>query len=93
LWIRSDTASIIQSSSNNALEVIGIDLEDSDEEVFFLDAESEWEEDTEIHAEKARLWLPSSFTKSEQVQMGLGQVSEVEAELCEGQANDALEAL
>jgi hypothetical protein len=92
-YFRSDTASIIQSSSNNALEVIGIDLEDSDEEVFFLDAESEWEEDTEIHAEKARLWLPSSFTKSEQVQMGLGQVSEVEAELREGQANDALEAL
>jgi hypothetical protein len=92
-YFRSDTASIIQSSSNNALEVIGIDLEDSNEEVFFLDAESEWEEDTEIHAEKARLWLPSSFTKSEQVQMGLGQVSEVEAELREGQANDALEAL
>ena len=92
-YFQSDTASIIQSSSNNALEVVGINLEDSDEEVFFLDAESEWEEDTEIYAEKARLWLPSSFTKSEWVQMGLGQVSEVEAELHEGQANNTLEAL
>jgi hypothetical protein len=78
-----------------ASEVVELDLEDSDEEAFFLDGEPEWEEeeDVEIPTEKIRLWLPSSFTKPERVKMGLGQVAEVEVELREGQANDALEAL
>lgn len=94
-YIRSDVASVIHSSSNSAPEVPEVDLEESDEEAFFLDAEIEWEEeeDVEIPTEKVRLWLPSSFTKSERVRMGLGQVTEVEMELREGQANDALEAL
>lgn len=78
--------------SNRAPEVVGVDLEESDEEAFFLDAESEWE-DAEVPVEQARLWLPSSFTKSEKVQMGLGQAAKVEAELWEGQVNNALEAL
>jgi hypothetical protein len=39
------------------------------------------------------IWLPSSFSKSKRAEMGLGHVAEVEAELREGQANDALEAL
>jgi hypothetical protein len=47
----------------------------------------------ETMVEQAAIWLPSSFTKSERVQMGLEQVAEVKAELQEGQANDALEAL
>lgn len=94
-YIQSDIAFVTHSSSNRAPEVIGVDLEESDEEAFFLDAESEWEEEEEVEtpAERARLWLPSSFTKSERVQMGLGRVAEVEVELREGQANDALEAL
>ena len=72
-----------------------MDLEDSDEDAFFLDAESEWEEegDEEIPIERVRLWLPSSFTKPERVKVNLGQLAEVEAELREGQANDALEEL
>jgi hypothetical protein len=76
-------------------EATGLDLEESDEETFFLDATSEWEEeeDVETMVEQAAIWLPSSFTKSERVQMGLEQVAEVKAELQEGQANDALEAL
>jgi hypothetical protein len=93
-YVQSNIHSITPSSSNKAPEVIGIDLEESDEEAFFLDAESEWEEeDVEIPAEKVALWLPSSFTKSERVQMGVGRVAVVEAQLHEGQANDALEAL
>ena len=95
LWfIPSDVASTIHSSSTKTLEAIGFDLEESDEEGFFLDDESEWEEgDVEIPVERVRLALPSSFVGPEKVQMGLGWVAEVEAELQEGQANDALEAL
>ena len=70
-------------------------MEDSDEETFFLDTESEWEEegDAEIPSEQARISLPSSFPRSARIQMGLEKVAKVEAELREGQANDALEAL
>jgi len=93
-FIPLDVAFTTRSSSDKTLEAIGLDLEESDEEAFFLDGESEWEEgDVEILVERVRLWLPSSFAKSERVQMGLEQVAEVEAELREGQANDALEAL
>ena len=92
--IRSDEASIANSLSSRGLEVIRFDLEESDEETFFLGGESEWEEgDAEIPIEKVRLWLPSSFAASERAQMGLEKVAGVEAELREGQANDALEAL
>ena len=92
--IQSNLASVIHSSSTRAPEIPEVDLEESDEEAFFLSTESEWqEEEAEIPTEQVRLWLPSSFTKSERVQMGLGQVTKVEAELREGQANDALEAL
>ena len=47
----------------------------------------------EVPAEQLGLWLPSSFTKPERAQLGLKQVAEIETELREGQANDALEAL
>ena len=43
--------------------------------------------------EQVRLGLPSSFSGVEQAQMGLGRLGEIEIELREGQANDALEAL
>jgi hypothetical protein len=58
-------------------------LEDSDEETFFLDTESEWEEegDAEIPSEQARISLPSSFPRSARIQMGLEKVAKVEAEL------------
>ena len=94
-FIPSDVTSITHYSGNRASDTIGVDLEESDEETFFLDAESEWEEeeDMEVPAEQVRLWLPSSFTKAEQAQVDLGKVAEVEVELREGQANDALEAL
>jgi hypothetical protein len=94
-FIRSDSTLPTDSSLSKAPEATGLDLEESDEETFFLDATSEWEEeeDVEIMVEQAAIWLPSSFTKSERVQMGLEQVAEVEVELREGQANDALEAL
>jgi hypothetical protein len=94
-FIRSDSTLPTDSSLSKAPEATGLDLEESDEETFFLDATSEWEEeeDVEIMVEQAAIWLPSSFTKSERVQMGLEQVAEVEVELWEGQANDALEAL
>ena len=93
-YVRSDIASIARSSLNRAPEVPEADLEESDDETFFLGAGPELEEeDAEIPIEQVRLWLPSTFTKSERAQMGLGQVTEVEAELREGQANDALEAL
>jgi hypothetical protein len=88
-------ASIIHSSSR-ASAVLELDLEDSDEETFFFEGEVEWEEDdddTEVPVENIKLWLPSSFTASERIKMGLGQIAKVEAELREGQANDALEAL
>ena len=92
-FIRLDSTLPTRFSLGRASEVI--DLEESDEETFFLDVDSEWEEeeDVEVTIERVAIWLPSSFTKSERVQMGLGQVAEVEAELREGQANDALEAL
>jgi len=92
--IRSDEAFIADLLSDRGLEVARLDLEESDEEAFFLDDGLEWEEgDAEVPIEKVRLWLPSSFTASKRGQMGLGQVAGVEAELREGQANDALEAL
>ena len=82
------------SLPNRVPEAIGLDLEKSDEETFFLDGASEWEEeDVGTTIEQAVIWLPSSFTKAERVKMGLEEVAEVEAELQEGQANDALEAL
>jgi len=92
--IRSDEASIADLLlSGRGSEVIGLDLEESDEEAFFLDDGSEWEErDVEVLVEKVRLWLPSSFAASRRAQMGLEQVAGVEAELQAGQANDALEA-
>jgi hypothetical protein len=87
-------ASATHYSSNKALEVAELNLEESDEETFFLDSGSEWDEgDVETPVEQVRLWLPSTFVRSERVQMGLGRVAEVEVELREGQANDALEAL
>ena len=91
--------SVTHSSSSRDPEAILVDLEESDEEAFFLGAGSEWEDEdvekpaTETPTERVTLWLPSSFTKSERAQMGLKQIAEVEAELREGQANDALEAL
>lgn len=93
-FVSLDAASIINSSSSTS-EIEELDLEASDEEAFFFGGESEWEEegDIEAPAEKVKLWLPSSFTKPERVKMGLEQVARVEAELREGQANDALEAL
>jgi len=73
---------------------IASDSGESDEEVFFLD-EAEWEEDEDIEVpmERVRLGLPSSFSMVERTQMGLGRLGEIEIELREGQANDALEAL
>jgi hypothetical protein len=71
------------------------DSGESDEEGFFMDDELEWEEDedVELPIERVRLGLPSSFDMVERAQIGLGQLGETEAELREGQANDALEAL
>jgi len=71
------------------------DSGESDEEGFFLDDKAEWEEDEDIEMpiEQVRLGLPSSFSGVEQAQMGLGRLGEIEIELREGQANDALEAL
>ena len=83
------------SSLNRGSETTGFDLDESDEETFFLDAGPEWEEEegVEVPIEQVMVWLPSSFSKSERVQLGLEQVAEVEAKLREGQANDALELL
>jgi hypothetical protein len=77
------------------METLGHDLEESDDDEFFLDAEPGWEEegDVEANIECVAIWLPSSFNKSQRIQMGLEQVAEVEAGLREGQANDALEAV
>jgi hypothetical protein len=95
LWfIQPDSTLPTQASLGRASEATGLDLEESDEETFFLDARSEWEEeDAEVTVEWVAIWLPSSFSRSERVEMGLRRVAEVEAELREGQANDALEAL
>jgi len=67
-----------------------VDLEESDEETFFLNNEPGWEEegDVEVPAEQLGLWLPSSYTKSERAQLGLRQVAQIETELREGQANE-----
>jgi hypothetical protein len=93
-FIRADATLPTHSSLSKASGALGLDLDESDDERFFLDAESEWEEeDVEISIEQAAIWLPSAFTKSQRVQMGLEQAAEVEAGLREGQANDALEAL
>ena len=75
--------------------VVTEDYEGSDEEGFFLDDESEWEEeeDVEVPIERVRLGLPSSFSMAERTQMGLGRLGEIEIGLREGQANDSLEAL
>jgi len=71
------------------------DSGESDTEGFFLDDKLEWEEDedVEVPIEQVRLGLPSSFNMVERAQMGLGRLEEIETELREGQANDALEAL
>ena len=94
-FVQSDMASAVHSSLNRAPEALTIDLDDSDEEAFFIDTGPEWEDegDAEIPAERLDVWLPSSFTEAERGHMGFGQVADVEAELREGQANDALEAL
>ena len=93
-FFHPDAAVPTRSSLSKASGAVGLDLEESDEEAFFLETESEWEEEeVGITIEQVMIWLPSSFTKPERVQMGLLQVAEVEAELREGQANDALEAL
>ena len=94
-FIQPDCTPLPHSSLGKAPEDIGPNLEESDEETFFLDAESEWEEegDVEVPVERVAIWLPSSFSKSDRIQMGLEQVAKVEAELREGQVNDALEAL
>lgn len=94
-FIHPDASLPAHPSSTKVPEAIGLDLEESDEGVFFHDGESEWEEeeDVEMPIEQVMIWLPSSFTKSERVKMGLEQVATVEAGLREGQANDALEAL
>jgi len=69
--------------------------ESDDEEGFFLDNESEWEEveDVEVPIEPAGLGLPSSFSTVTRTQMGLVCLAGIEIELREGQANDALESL
>ena len=71
------------------------DSGESDEEGFFLDNDSEWEEDedVEVPVEQVKLGLPSSFDEVERAQVGLTSLEEMEIELREGQANDALEAL
>lgn len=93
-FIQTDSSLPTNSFPGGASEVLDLDLEESDEEGFFLDGQSEWEEeDLETNIERALIRLPSSFTKTERAQMGLEQVAEVEAELREGQANDALEEL
>jgi len=94
-FVRTGAGLPPESKAHETAEVLGLDLEESDDGEFFLGAEPEWEEegDVETRIECARIWLPSSFTESERIQMGLEQVGEVEAELREGQANDALEAL
>jgi len=90
-----DAASKIRSSLDRSHVTPDVDLEESDEETFFLDTEPRWEEegDVEVPAEQLGLWLPSSFTKPERAQLGLKQVAEIETELREGQANNALETL
>ena len=69
--------------------------ESDDEEGFFLDNESEWEEDEDVDVpiERAGLGLPSSFSTVTRTQMGLVRLAGIEIELREGQANDALESL
>lgn len=66
-----------------------------DEEGFFLDNESEWEEDedVEVPIQNVGLQLPSSFSPAVRAQMGLVRLAGIEIELREGQANDALESL
>jgi hypothetical protein len=87
-----DTAMAPMPSQPSA---IASDSGESDEEAFFLDEDSEWEEDedVEVPIERVRLGLPSSFSLVERTQMGLRRLGEMEIELREGQANDALEAL
>ena len=79
---------------NKDPKAITSDLEESDEETFFLNTDMEWEEEgVEVTIDQVMIWLPSAFTKSERIQLGLEQIVGVEAELQEGQANDALESL
>ena len=78
---------------NKDPKAITSDLEESDEETFFLNTNMEWEEGVEVTIDQVMIWLPSAFTKSERIQLGLEQIVGVEAELQEGQANDALESL
>ena len=63
-FFHPDAAVLICSSLSKALEAVGLNLEESDEEAVFLDPESEWEEKEEgITIEQVTVWLPSSFTK------------------------------
>ena len=93
-FIRPNATLPTNSLLNKGSKVAPSNLEESDEETFFLD-EAEWEEeeDIEVTIEQVVLWLPSSFNKPERTQLGLERVAEVEAEIQEGQANDALESL
>ena len=94
-FIQLDTApTTTQAQLEKSFDNLGLNLEESDEEALFLDDELGWEEgDRETPIEQVKLWLPSSFTKLERVQMGIERIATVEIELWEGQANDALEAL
>jgi len=91
-FIPLDSAAMPEPSMALTIES---DSGESDTEGFFLDDKLEWEEDedVEVPIEQVRLGLPSSFNMVERAQMGLGRLEEIETELREGQANDALEAL
>lgn len=91
-FVPSDATPLPVSSQVSA---IASDSRESDEEGFFLDNESEWEEDEDVETpiEKVRLGLPSSFSMVDRTRMGLGHLGGIETELREGQANDSLEAL
>ena len=69
--------------------------ESDDDEGFFMDNETEWEEDEDVETPIERAWLglPSSFDAAVRSQMGIVHLAGVETELREGQANDALESL
>ena len=82
-FIQPDATLPTHSSLEKNSKTAAFDLEESDEGTFFLDAESEWEEEeaVEVPVEQVMVWLPSSFTKSERIQLGLERVAEVEAGL------------
>jgi len=83
------------SDSTQVSPMAGDSGESDDDEGFFLDGKSEWEEDedVEVPIERAVLGLPSSFSEVSRTRMGLLHLARIEIELREGQANDALESL